>query len=151
MNLLKSICAVMVALVSLNGWAAPSAVKFEEPRIYVPLKGVNMTAGYVNIKNETAKEIEIKLKSVEKFKAFETHETIEEAGVMAMKKVDSFKIKKGETLKLEPGGRHLMLFDPIGKISLGSSLKVVFTVDGKEESVKFKIVSRESQTEEHHH
>lgn len=151
MSSLKNLFVVILTLMSLNVFAAQAQVKFEEPRIYVPLKGVTMTAGYVNIVNKSGKEIEIKLKSVEKFKAFEAHETVQEGGMMAMKKVDSFKIKKGESLKLEPGGRHLMLFDPVRKIETGSNLKVVFTINDKEQSVQFKVVTRDSETDEHHH
>lgn len=152
MNFFKNVFVILLfSFISYRLQAAPVKVKFNQARIYVPLKGSTMTAGYLNITNASDKEIEVKLKTVEKFKAFETHETTEESGVMSMKKVESFIVKKGQTLKIEPGGRHLMLFDPVGKIAVGSNLKVILLIDNVEQAVLFKVVTRESETDAHHH
>lgn len=130
---------------------AKSSIKFDNARIFAPLKGSNATAGYVEIKNSTDKEVEISLKLVEKFKAYETHETIDEAGKMTMRKVDSFKIPAKGTLELKPGGRHLMLFEPNQEVKEGSTLKVTFLVNGKDESVPFKVIQRQKAAEGHGH
>lgn len=143
--------AVLSVIFTANLSEAKFSLKFENARIFEPLKGSNATAGYAVIKNETDKDVEITLKLVEKFKAAETHESSEENGKMSMKKVDSFKVPAKGILELKPGGRHLMLFDPTEKIKQNSSLKVVFTVNGKEESVKFKVISRQEKSEDHVH
>jgi len=119
-----------------------SKVEFTEPRIFAPLKGSNATGGFAKIKNNCAEELELSLKSAEGFKAVESHITVEEDGRMAMKKTDSFKIKSGETLELVPGGKHLMFFDPQVVINEGSEVKLVFSLNKKELTVPFKIVSR---------
>lgn len=126
-------------------------VKFEDARIYTPLKGSNITAGYVNIKNSGAKEVEVVLKKVEKFKAYETHETLEESGKMVMRKVESFKIPAGATLELKPGGKHIMLFDPTEVIKAGATVKAVFAINGKEETALFKVQDRAQSSDEHSH
>ncbi len=129
--------------------SAFAALKFQDARIFAPMKGSTITAGYVSIQNEGPAEVELSLKKVEKFKAFETHETVEEAGKMAMRKVDSFKIPAKGSLELQPGGKHLMLFDPTEAIKEGSSIKVHFLVNKKEEIVDFKVVSR-TESAAHH-
>lgn len=144
---MKLYLALITTIVSVSFYTslshAKSVLKFENAKIFAPLKGSNATAGYVDIKNTTDNEVEISLKEVEKFKAAETHETVEEAGKMSMKKVESFKIPSKGTLTLKPGGRHLMLFDPTDSISAGSNLIVKFLVNGKVESVKFKVTPRQ--------
>jgi periplasmic copper chaperone A len=133
----------IMTLVSLLFCSVSMAqLKFEDARIFATLKGSNTTAGYVKIKNEGANEVVLVLKHVAKFKAVETHETLEESGKMVMRKVDSFKIPAGTTLELKPGGRHLMLFDPTEAINEGTSLEVVFSIDGKDKTVTFKVVPR---------
>ena len=126
-------------------------IKFTEARIYTPLKGSNVTAGYVIIENNSKSARKLVLSGVEGFKAFETHETIEENGKMSMKKVDEYTIAPNSTLELKPGGKHLMLFDPLKKISDGDSLEVKFKIDGKEKSVKFKVVPRVTTDHKHDH
>lgn len=128
-----------------------SKVSFTEARVFAPLKGSNATGGFVNIKNNCAEEVELVLKSAQNFKAVETHVTIEEGGVMKMKKIDSFKIKAGETFELAPGGKHLMLFDPQTTIKEGSELKFTFSLNSKEVSVPFKVISRMEKEKHAHH
>lgn len=151
MKTLLSTLTILSCIIIASTAQAKSAVQFENPRIFAPLKGSNATAGYVEFKNTTDKEVEIKLVSVENFTAVETHETIEDAGKMAMKKVDSFKVAAKASLELKPGGRHLMLFDATKTITEGSKLKAVFSIDGKNETVQFKVIARQPKTEEHAH
>ena len=119
-----------------------SKVDFIEPRIFAPMKGSNATGGFAKIKNNCPEELELVFKSADGFKAVESHVTVEENGRMAMKKIDSFKIKSGETLELVPGGKHLMFFDPQTEIKEGSDLKLTFSFNKKDLSVPFKIVPR---------
>lgn len=145
---------ILFATICLGFEYAQAQLKFNDPRIFAPLKGSNATAGYVIVKNEGKKDVTLVLKSVEKFKAVETHETVEESGKMSMKKVESFVVPAGKELELKPGGRHLMLFDPTAEVTEGQMLKVVFTANNKNTEVKFKVISRIPKTEsvsEHTH
>jgi copper(I)-binding protein len=137
-------------LLSLCSFAADD-IKFHDARIFTPLKGSNVTAGYVVIENKSKSSRKLTLSSVEGFKAFETHETIEEKGNMSMKKVDEFTVDPESKLELNPGGKHLMLFDPLKKIADGDSLVVRFKIDGKEQLVPFKVVPRTKNENSHDH
>lgn len=119
-----------------------SKIEFAESRIFAPLKGSNATGGFARVKNNCAEDVELIFKSAEKFKAVESHVTVEEGGRMAMKKTDSFKIKSGETLELAPGGKHLMFFDPQATIKEGDVIDLTFMMNSKEIKVPFKIVPR---------
>jgi periplasmic copper chaperone A len=117
-------------------------IEVTEARIFAPLKGSNATGGFAKIKNNCTESVDLTLKSAEGFKAVETHVTVEENGRMAMKKIESFKIKPGETLELVPGGKHLMFFDPQTAVNEGSEVKLVFTLNQKDLTVPFKVVPR---------
>ena len=117
-------------------------IDFNDKRIFVPLKGSNATGGFVKIKNRCANEVELTLKSAEGFKAVESHITLEQDGLMTMKKIDSFKIKAGDTLELVPGGKHLMFFDPIKPIQENAEIKLIFNLDKTEMIIPFKVISR---------
>jgi periplasmic copper chaperone A len=122
--------------------ASYAELKFEGAKIFAPLKGSNATAAYVVIKNNSTEAIEISLNKVEKFKKAETHETTEKDGRMSMQKVEYFKILPNAEIQLKPGGKHIMLFDPIGEIKLNSNLKVHFIVNKKPMIIYFKVISR---------
>ncbi len=140
MKTLKTI-TVLTLVASFN--LAWSQLKFEKAEIYAPLKGSHMSAGYMTVQNESAKPVVLSLKSVEKFKASETHETLMKKGEMMMQKVDSFTIPAHGSLVLQPGGKHMMLFDPTAEIKVGSKLKATFLIDKKKsEKVEFSVIER---------
>ena len=58
-------------------------------------------------------------------------------GMMRMEKQDKLKLPSGKTTSLEPGGYHVMLFNPKKWYQAGSNLTVNITIDNKN---TFKIV-----------
>ncbi|MFL6550318.1 MAG: copper chaperone PCu(A)C [Povalibacter sp.] len=54
------------------------------------------------------------------------HSTVEENGMMKMRPVTELHLKAGETLKLEPGGMHLMLVDPDTSRAADSPIPLAF-------------------------
>jgi Uncharacterized protein conserved in bacteria len=148
--------SILTAFIAMTSSAAMAQVQFQDARFYTPMKGTTVTAGYVNIKNTGKKDVEVSLKQVEKFKAVETHETIEVKGQMEMQQVQAYKVPAGQTVELKPGGKHIMLFDPTAEIKDGDKLKAVFIVDKKEQTVDLIAISRikkasEKGADEHHH
>ncbi|MES2856801.1 MAG: copper chaperone PCu(A)C [Bdellovibrionota bacterium] len=119
-----------------------SGLEIKDARIFVPMAGSTMTAGYALVKNTSDQEIKLSIKEVKPFKAVESHETIEKEGRMAMQKIELFVIKPKETLELKPGGNHIMLFDPSRALKAGETLTVTFTSNGKNLDVPFKVENR---------
>lgn len=124
-------------------------VNFTNPYIFLPLKGASATAGYVEIKNDGDKEVTLVLKSVEGFKAVETHETIEKNSQMIMQKVENFKIAAFTSLDLKPGASHIMLFEPNRTFKEGDKVQAIFTANGQEIKLPFKMVSRNKDESVH--
>ncbi len=72
-------------------------------------KNATMGVAYVEIKNTTKNNIDLVSASSShaKFTEFHTHKKM--GDLMKMEQVKSITIKSGETIKMEPGGLHLML------------------------------------------
>ncbi|WP_337658985.1 copper chaperone PCu(A)C [Sphingorhabdus sp. Alg231-15] len=56
----------------------------------------------------------------------EMHETSDEGGMASMQSIDSVPIPAGETVKFEPGGKHLMIWGVGGGSVAQGRLKMLF-------------------------
>lgn len=71
----------------------------------------------------------------------ELHETVEENGVSVMQPVKSVPVPAGDTVKFEPGGKHLMIWG-IGNGSISrESLKMIF-IFSNDDRIEFDAVVR---------
>ena len=73
-----------------------------------------MKAGYMTLTNNTDETIDITHVSSPQFDRAEIHETVLEDDVSRMRPVGVLTIAAGESVRLEPGGKHLMLMQPVG-------------------------------------
>ena len=80
----------------------------KDAHLYLPLKGVEMAAGYLRLENNQTKKIVISSIECRKVKA-SLHETIVGSeGVMKMKKLEMFVVDPGSYVNFMPGGKHVM-------------------------------------------
>lgn len=143
-------------LVSVSAYAKKSAdnLEIQDSYIYAPITGATATAGYGLLKNNSQEEMTIEIVKADGFKAVELHETVKQKDMMAMQKVESFKIAKGGTFSLIPGGNHIMLFDPTKKVSAKDKVNVTFKVNGKEVIKSIVVKDRAEvapKNDGHHH
>ena len=73
-----------------------------------------MKAGYMTLTNNTDEAMDITHVSSPQFGRAEIHETVLEDDVSRMRPVGVLTIPAGDSVRLEPGGKHLMLMQPIG-------------------------------------
>ena len=100
-------------------------------RPILPMQAV--TAGYLTIENRGADTLRILGGSSEAFDAVELHEmVIDDQGVMKMRRLDRLDVAPGVTVRLEPGGRHLMLIGPKWKVSPGNDIPLVLRLQSGE-------------------
>ena len=122
--------------------AVATDLTVENGVIYEPLKGSPATAGYGTLTNQSSQRIEISGISVSGFKASEIHTTVEENGLMKMKKLERVVIEPKGKFELKPGGNHIMLFDSSRTFKTGEVVPVVFTTKTSKLTVAFKIQKR---------
>ncbi len=72
-----------------------------------------MKAGYMTLTNNSDEAIVITRVSSPQFGRAEIHETVIEDNVSRMRPVEELTIAAGDAVSLEPGGKHLMLMQPV--------------------------------------
>ena len=110
--LVAAIAMIAVACGSDADDAASGSIEIQNARYRIARE--DLGAGYLNITNGTSETVVLKSASAEGVGRIELHESMADAeGVMSMEpRPEGFTIEPGESIALEPGGKHLMLFDP---------------------------------------
>ena len=75
-----------------------------------------MSAGYLDLTNNTDVAISISSVVSPQFKSVEMHESLLENGVARMRSVPELSIPADSTIALKRGGKHLMLMQANGSI-----------------------------------
>lgn len=102
-----------------------------------PPAGAGMTAGYLALHNAGDETVTLTAAESPAFAAIELHETVLAEGRARMRPVTRVALAPGDTLRLAPGGLHLMLFTPAGPLEAGGEvpLTLVFAGGGRLEIV----------------
>lgn len=96
---------------------------------------VPVRSGYMTINNNSGVTVEITDVESEVFTQVEIHETVTKDGMMSMRPVLPLEIPAGETVKLLPGGLHLMMMKPDRPLNPGSRVDVILHFDNNESQV----------------
>ena len=102
----------------------PVAVK--DAWLRAPAPGQNVVGGYMELRSPTHALL-IAVASPVAARA-ELHATTMDGGVMKMRQVDSIELPTAKTVKLAPGGLHVMLFDVKGPLKPGDKVPLTLTV-----------------------
>jgi hypothetical protein len=101
---------------------------------------VPVRAGYMTIRNAQANAVSIVAIRSDAFASVEIHRTIDEDGMMRMEPVPTLVIEPDSTVKLAPGGLHLMMMNPIESTKPGDVLQIEIELgDGSTQSLKMTV------------
>ncbi len=89
-----------------------------------PVEG-NPSAGYATIEGGPD-DVSLVSVTADDVMRMEMHETVEENGMAMMKSLDKVPVPAGETVKFEPGGKHLMIWGVGGGSVAQGSLRMIF-------------------------
>lgn len=108
--------------------AADAPVEVSEAWVRATVPGQPVGAAYASITARAA----VRLTGVRApvAKTVELHEMKHEGGVMKMRSLKEVRIAAGETVKLEPGGLHVMFFGLKGPLEAGGSVPLTFEFQG---------------------
>ena len=112
---------LLTLLMSLGACSPAPDLTIENARVRALIPGQDKTVAYMDLRNNTQAAITLLSARSEAVPAMEIHTTRMDDGVMRMRRLKEVEIPAGETVRFEPGGRHLMLF---GVKSLGPELVV---------------------------
>jgi copper(I)-binding protein len=120
--------------------------------VRAPAPGQNVAGAYMELTSGTHALL-IEVASPVAARA-ELHATTMDGGVMRMRQVDSIELRPARTVKLAPGGLHVMLLDLKTPLKPGDKLPLTLTVqrDGSRSVFTVQAVVRSSSgTSTHHH
>ena len=108
-------------------------------------------AAYMDITNKNNKDSYITAISSPQFKKVEIHSMFHKDGMMRMEKQDKLKLPAGKTTSLEPGGYHVMLFNPKKWYQAGSKFTLNLTIDNKNTfSIIVPVIKDQDGDHKHH-
>jgi copper(I)-binding protein len=88
-------------------------------------------AAYMDISNKDKDTSYITAVSSPQFEKVEIHSMSHKDGMMHMERQDKLALPAGETVSLQPGGYHMMLFRPRQWYKAGSEITLQITLDDK--------------------
>lgn len=104
--------------------------------------GATMAAGYATLSNDGDAPVTILTAQSDTFRNVTLHETLVSGDVSKMREVHRLVVAPGATIKLEPGGRHLMLMSPRHDIVAGDKVGITFLLrDGTRVDTRFDVTA----------
>lgn len=111
--------------------------------IATPISGVNVTAGYLNLMNQSKKAIAVVSAESDAFKEIQIHKTEKKDGMAKMIRQKSVVVGPSDVVSFQPGGLHLMLFEPTKTLKTGDVVTLnLSTESGKKIRFKAKVKPR---------
>ena len=89
---------------------ASAPIVAESAYFSLPIPGRDVSSAYLTLRNNSPQAVGLTAFTSEQVRAIELHEHVHKNGVMQMRRVEQFVLPAGETLVMQPGGHHLMLF-----------------------------------------
>lgn len=115
------VIAIAVACLTACEQTTKAPVVVADIEITPPRPGSGMSAGYLEIRNNSKEPLAITRVESPQFGKVELHESIVEDGIARMRPLASLDIAPGQATRLERGGKHLMLMAPVadaGQVTL---------------------------------
>lgn len=101
---------------------ADDELQVTEPWVREAPPGTTVLAGYLTLSNTGDTALVIEDVSSPDFNTIEIHRSWIEDGIARMQPVSDLTIPAGESISLEPGGYHLMLFQPVRALAAGDNV-----------------------------
>ena len=144
------IIVILLAATSLAG--ADSGLQVSEPWVREAPPTSRVLAGYLTLVNTGDNTVTVTAISSPDFKNTEIHRTVIEAGVARMLAVKQLEVPAGGQLMLEPGGHHLMLFDPLRTLTAGATVTLIMHMNnGNQLSATAPVIRKTGEDHSHHH
>ena len=137
---MNKILTLILCLFSLQVMADSSKVEFTGGWIKQLPPVVPMRAGYVNITNPSNEDVVITAMQSDAFETVELHETTMKDGMMQMVQQDSMLIPANGSISLKPGGKHIMLINPLNPLAIGDKVNLTVTFgDSKAQKIQLEV------------
>lgn len=134
----RSLLAALLAALSSGVAFAGDALRIESPWLRSAPPGAMMRAAYAELRNTGDAPLRIVEARSEAFADVELHRTVEVDGVSRMRAAGVVEIAPGDSLRLQPGGLHLMLMRPRQVLDADAAVRIELLLDdGRSVSADF--------------
>jgi copper(I)-binding protein len=89
-------------------------------------------AGYLNLRNSGDAALTVVGADSVVFRSVSMHQSVEENGVERMRTLAKFAIAPGESVTFAPGGKHLMLMQPVRQLKSGDAVRIHIATESGE-------------------
>jgi copper(I)-binding protein len=149
---LHRILTALLLSIGTSQAMADAILTISEPWIREAPPTVRVMAGYLTINNAGDTPVTVTTISSPDFEAAEIHRTVVEAGVARMLPVKQLDIPANSQLKLEPGGLHLMLFEPQRPLPEGTTVTlIIHRSNGSKVTATAPVIRKIGEDHSHHH
>jgi len=131
----------ILATVWLGTWMASAAhaagvVDVKDAWVRATVPGQKVAGAYLEIRSGSAARLVGVRSPVAK--SAEIHSMSNEGGMMKMRHLDALDLPAGQSVRLEPNGNHIMLFDIKQPLEAGARVPLTLIIEqkGKKKSVK---------------
>ncbi len=124
--------AALVLLLSACGQSTGANLSVDSAWVRAMPPGSKMTAAYFSLHNNSGEEVRIISVSSPEFSSASLHESVIEDGVSRMLEIPVLVLKPGESVHLEPGGKHLMLMGSHSGDIPGECCTLHLEIEGRE-------------------
>lgn len=151
-NLRIPAAIVLLLLSFLSTVMAGAAVDIEAPWVREAPPASTVLAAYMVLKNTADTPRTITRIESPDFRDAQIHRTVVEDGVAKMLPVEQLQLPASGSVTLEPGGLHLMLFDPQRPLRDGDSIiLIIHASDGDSITVHAPVVRKTGGHDHSHH
>lgn len=156
MRLFYGLFVILMWLPQLAAAETVPPVEIRDSWIQEAPPGISPLAAYMQLVNHSMENVVLESVSGPAFGRIEIHESRIEGDVAKMQHRDSLTLRAQQTVVLEPGGFHLMLFNPDRRLQDGDSTELTFHFKDKAPvTVEVDVVARRSRDDQaghqHHH
>lgn len=131
---------------------ADATLVIGEPWVREAPPTARVMAGYFTVINTGDTAVTVTSVSSPDFEGAEIHRTVVEEGIARMLPVRQLDIPANSQVKLEPGGLHLMLFDPLHPLPEGETATlVIHHSNGSDVTVMAPVIRKTGEDHSHHH
>jgi periplasmic copper chaperone A len=114
-------------------------LQITDARVRGLIPGRDTTVGYFTAHNPGPEPLVLTGARSDAVRAIEMHVTLRDGDMVRMRRLDEVVVEAGETVRFEPGGRHLMLF---GATELNTPVEIVLLEqDGTAHAVPFRVLA----------
>ena len=121
-------CTLLLALAIASPANAETDLRISNAWVREAPPGSHVLAGYLTIENAGTTAVTISGISGDGFSSIEIHRTVIEDGMARMLSIGHLDIPAGDAVVLEPGGYHLMLFNPDRTLTSGDNVELLLHV-----------------------